>query len=126
MSLSIIAEIRGMGFRPPAKAIIESLKAGAPLELVREPSNEYDPNAVQVWCKPTAIEADCRAELEIKLAGFGTTLEEFDEPPGWFLGYIGKEWAREISPALQREGSSYKATISFSGAGKPQCEVEVE
>lgn len=126
MSLSAIAEIRGMGFRPPAKAIIESLKTGAPLELVREPSNEYDPNAVQVWVKPQAVSDDCRAELEQKLAGYGKTLEDFDEPPGWFLGYVGKEWARELSPELKREGVSYKAIISFSGAGKPQCEVEVE
>lgn len=118
------AEIRGAGFRPPAKAILESLRAGAKLELVREPSNKYDIHAVQVWVKPGAVAEEDREDLEMRLAGYGKTLEDFDEPPSWFLGYVGKEWAQAVSPALQAHGG-YSARLCFTGAGKPACDIEI-
>lgn len=126
MSFAITGEIRGAGFRPPAKAIINCLRAGAALELVREPTNQYDANAVQVWCKPSAVHEEDREKLELELAGFGVTLEEFDEPPGWFLGYLGAPWAKELAPELDREGAVARATLRFSGAGKPEAVIEIE
>ena len=41
-----------VGFKhrgPQFEAAVHALKAGAPLRLVREPTNQYDPNAIQVW-----------------------------------------------------------------------------
>lgn len=122
--MRLTAEIRGMGFHPPAKAILECLRAGAQLELVREPTNKYDPNALQAWIKPSTVQDEDRANLEVLLAGFGKSLEDFDEPPGWMLGFVGKEWAKEISPMMD-QGALTQATLSFSGAGKPQAEIEV-
>lgn len=122
------AEIRGMGFRPPAKAILEALKAGTKLELVQEPTNKFDPYALQVWVEPSAVSADCREELELKLAGYGRTLEEFDEAPQWMLGYVGKEWARQIAEHLsaRQPWPALRAELAFSGEGKPQARIGVE
>ena len=47
----------GAHFRPPAKALIQSLPVGQVLRLSREPDNQYDTNAIQVWlrhCPPLA------------------------------------------------------------------------
>jgi hypothetical protein len=38
----------GMAFRPPAKQILSILPLGTNLILVPEPTNQYDPNAIQV------------------------------------------------------------------------------
>lgn len=50
--------IVGMQFRPvegiPAPTIMTLLPPGTPLYLVRQPDNEYDYNAIQVWIKNTA------------------------------------------------------------------------
>lgn len=34
-----------------AVAFVSSLPRGEPLTLIREPTNQYDPNAVQVWAR---------------------------------------------------------------------------
>lgn len=33
------------------EALVVTLPAGEPLALIREPTNEHDPNAVQVWAR---------------------------------------------------------------------------
>lgn len=38
----------GMKYRN-AEDFVKSLPAGEPLTLVREPDNDFDPNAIQVW-----------------------------------------------------------------------------
>lgn len=119
------ALIMGANFRPPAQAIINALRAGTELKLVREPSNEYDSNAVQIWCKPTDVKPEDRQELDFALAGFGRSLEEFDEAPEWWLGYVAKAVAASVSPMLA-DGASLKATLSFTGAGKAQVEIDYE
>jgi HIRAN domain len=40
--------IVGMEFRK-AVEIVAALQPGAPVTLVREPTNQYDPNAIAVW-----------------------------------------------------------------------------
>lgn len=117
------ALIMGANFRPPAKAIIESLRAGVELQLVREPTNEYDTNAVQIWTKPQSVHQEDRAGLEVALSGYGKSLEDFDEAPEWWLGYVAKAVAASVSPML-KDGASLKATLSFSGAGKAQVEID--
>lgn len=124
--MRLTAEIRGMGFHPPAKAILEVLRTGVGLELVREASNKYDANAVQVWVAPDQVDDEDRSNLEILLAGYGKTLEDFDEAPRWMLGFVGKEFAAQIAPMLDDEaGDEPQATLSFSGAGKPQAEITI-
>lgn len=42
--------LAGLKFRPePVKAHFATLKTGAPLTLKRDPGNQYDKNAIQVW-----------------------------------------------------------------------------
>ena len=125
-SYSDTAEVRGMGFRPPAKAIIEALRPGAELKLVREPSNEYDPHAVQVWVEPSQVREEDHENLAIGLGGYGQTLETFLEAPQWFLGYVGKEWAQHVSPILAQPGVEYTAKLGFNAKGKPTAEIKVE
>ena len=45
-----IYSIVGMKHRD-AEQFVASLPVGEPLRLVREPTNEVDPNAVQVWAR---------------------------------------------------------------------------
>lgn len=127
------AEIRGMHFRlkdpvnpAPAKLLVESLATGAKLELVREPGNEYDPNAVQVWMPQAALPEGWNqkgGEFEIKLAGFGWTLEMVEAAPELMLGFVGKEFAEHISPLMEEE-NEFEATFAVSGKGKPLVKVD--
>ncbi len=41
----------GMQHRPGSWPIINACKTGEPATLVREPSNQYDRNAIQVWIR---------------------------------------------------------------------------
>lgn len=123
--MTITAEIRGMFAKRAAKAILASLPTGATLQLQREPSNQYDANAILVWVSPTEVPPEQRQELELALAGHGLTLEDFDQAPEWCLGYIGKEWAIGLAPLLD-QGLTAAASLAFSGQGKPLAIVEVE
>lgn len=129
----LIAELRGMGFHPPAKALVQVMAAGTMLELEREPTNEYDINAVQVWVTPLAIEAawpeearsDLEKSLEFQLAGYGMSLEQFAETERFLLGYVGKEWAAGLSPRMAREGARTEARFAASGTGKPHVGIRL-
>lgn len=121
-----MAEIRGMGFHPPAKLLIERLRGGAKLKLVREPENKYDPNAIKAFIEPAGVAAEDRDEAFVeKLAGYGLTVEDFDAAPEWMLGYIGKEFAAQMAEQLSAEPEAYSAQLCFSGVGKPQAQVKI-
>ena len=66
----------GSHFVPPAKILLEHLKGGTPLTLVREPENPYDDHAVKVYCKPSDVPLSQREELALKLPGTGNDWEE--------------------------------------------------
>lgn len=52
---SLVALV-GMQHRPQAcRDLLAALPNGEPLQLVREPANEYDPRAVQVWARGLMI-----------------------------------------------------------------------
>lgn len=42
--------IVGMNHRQ-SEQFVAALPAGEPLTLIREPTNQYDPNAIQVWAR---------------------------------------------------------------------------
>lgn len=143
--MNMIAEIRGMHFRlsdpknpAPAKLLIEVLATGTELNLVREPENEYDKNAIQVWLPFAALEEEllqaspdgepsARAvEFEAKLNGYGWTLQQLRDSPELMLGYVGKEWAEVLAPLMDaEEGRVASASFCVSGKGKPQVRVEL-
>ena len=132
MQHELIADLRGMHFRhsdptnpSPAKLLVEALPNGAPLALLREPSNEYDPNAIQAWVSPSALpEGDLLegSEFAEKLAGFGWDLEKLRESPELMLGYVGKEWAALLAPLADR-GVAMTAVFCVNGKGKPATRI---
>jgi len=55
MSKSLVALV-GTQYRPPEAAeLLKGLPNGEPLHLIREPTNKFDRNAVQVWARGVHI-----------------------------------------------------------------------
>jgi hypothetical protein len=121
--------IVGMHFRPPAKALTDSLPAGIALFAKREPENEYDPNAIRVLVKSSEImgisdpTGAITAKLSSALADYGFSLSDIADAECWHLGYIPKEIAKVIAPRLEIE-VEYEGTLTLSPIGKPMIEVE--
>lgn len=111
----------GAYFRPPAQAILKVLPSGAPLTLEREPSNQYDPNAIAVLVETTAIPESAHAALTEALATQGREIEAVLAMPRCHLGYVPKEVA-----ATLRGAGLGKAELAFGADGKPQVKFEVE
>ena len=126
-------QIMGAHFRPPAKAILQSLPSDQTLELRPEPSNPYDPNAVGVWIDAAGIPQEALEELSSTLPGQGCDVETLLEQGWWHLGYIPKEKAADLqtpiglaidanNSAAEDEyqiWSGYPAHLTFTGDGKP-------
>lgn len=91
--------IVGMHFRPPAKAVMAHLPAGASLLLVREPENPYDPNAIKVLVGTDAIPATQAESFAEACATMGREPEDFYDHDGPFhLGYIQAAHAKDVVP----------------------------
>lgn len=79
----------GMSHRLPANAVLGFLPPETSLYFVREPENQYDPNAIQVWLKnPREAIADEEAleSLNVILREAGKDILNWDEP--FMLGYM--------------------------------------
>lgn len=129
------APLVGAHFRPPAKALIQSLPAAYPLELRPEPSNPYDPNAVAVWLDAKFLSEDAIEELTSTLPGCGHDIEEVLSQRWWHIGYMARAEAaiyqQDIGHIIlghnedadvSGEGflwTGYPAKLSFDGTGKP-------
>lgn len=50
-----------------AAQALQHLREGCPLLLIREPSNAYDPNAIQVWVRVGFIKKEQAAQLASKM-----------------------------------------------------------
>lgn len=49
MTINFTCKLAGLSYRPAEiKEIVAKLEAGQPLQLVRDPANKYDTNAVKV------------------------------------------------------------------------------
>ena len=116
----------GAHFRPPAKAIIQSLPSGCPLILRREPDNPYDPHAIQVWVATPNIPAD--GHTSSFLAGFGWTLDQLLAEPEWHLGFLASKppkgqtysaLAPDIAPQLDAGAQATEIALSFDASGNP-------
>lgn len=132
----LTAVLVGMHFRPPAKLILETLPAGAELQLVHEADNPYDGDAVRVYVRLSAVPASQLARLEAELPGFGWSIEEFHQRielgEAFQLGYLaagknkvlkGQEElvSNSIFLAAQEQVSWSECQISlgFSPSGLP-------
>ncbi len=92
-------KIVGSRFRPPAPTILACLNHHQLLELRLEPDNPYDPNAVAVWITDFASDYPEEAmELEFELGEDGKECPDLTAPIR--LGYIPREQAAELAPAI--------------------------
>ena len=81
-------------------ALLASLPQGEPLTLIREPTNKYDSNAVQVWAR------------------------------GHHIGYVKGNQNRDLAMAMDRARTGSSAAVAFHGKlaidGGKQPMVELE
>jgi len=124
-----------MHFRPPAKAILQSLPSAYPLELRPEPTNPYDANAIAVWFDAKHLSDDSMEELRHTLPGMGSDIDDLCITRYWHIGYMARDEAAKHQHAIANiiEGHNedatvsgegfiwlgYPATLGFDGAGKP-------
>jgi len=114
------APLVGAHFRPPAKAILQHLPAGAELRLEREPENPYDASAIKVIVRSALIPESQYAELEIAVQGHGLSLDEVLSQSEHHLGYIAAKSgeSKALAPELDR-GTMPKASLGFDMKGNP-------
>lgn len=133
MRNNLLIPLVGSHFRPPASLVLASLPAGTELRLVPEPTNPYDPGAVQVWVSPASIPDSQYAGLEESLPASGHDLSELLAGPDLMLGYLcaatngkqlGKAPAGEVwvSNADLPEGAS-EGVLVFSSTGQALVSV---
>jgi hypothetical protein len=112
----------GAHFRPPAKAILQILPGGAPLILRCEPTNPYDPNAVQVLVESKSIPEDTHEDLGMHAQGYGFDLEAILAAEEWHLGYVKATEALWLHRKLQGD---HPASLGFLLNGNPAVNVEL-
>lgn len=117
MSIPVV----GAHFRPPAKAIIDSLPAGHELKLIAEPDNQFDPQAIKVEVTTESIK-----KLPPNVLGLMRTLcEQFghdldgllEDYPAIHVGYIPRAMTHEVHPKLTN--GLGEATLGFTSTGRP-------
>lgn len=135
MTHNYMSLLVGAHFRPPAKAIIESLPAGAELGLEPEPSNQYDEYAIKVMVRAEAVPASQQEELREKCFMMGADWDELllsTEP--LFLGYLisannkklGAWTPNTVIGDAISAGDGWTARLGFSDQGEPMVVVSVE
>jgi hypothetical protein len=110
--------IVGARFHPPAQAILCTLPVGTELELLPEPTNPYDANAIMVYVSGEAVPAS--EELDSLASGYGTNSVKIRETPYHHLGYIPRGIAAQLAPF-----SATKGTFALSATGEWLVSVEV-
>lgn len=104
MPLKIIAPCVGGQHHSYSEAINSTvLQTGDEVELVREPSNPYDENAIEVYC---FNERD--PETRIRFLK---------------LGYIAKNFARDLAPLMDK-GTKFRATCLL--LREKSCSIQLE
>lgn len=94
---TVNAPLMGVNFRPAeAKERVKALEIGERLLLEREPSNEYDPNAVKVKTQD-----------------------------GFFIGYVARTNNYEVADHLSRDLPYRCEVLSFLTTLKPDMEIKL-
>lgn len=138
MKLSI--PLVGMHFRPPAAQVLAALPLGTTVQLIPEPSNEYDRNAVRVVVDLHEVGYKT-AVLEAMLTGTGFTLAEVASQP-LQLGYLaatggkpaqggpGNVEALLMMSALEMDAETalppFQGKLSCLPDGRPSVEITNE
>lgn len=117
------APLRGVFHRgrdgSPAPAIVKVLPGGTPFQIVPEPENPYDSNALRVFVKSSDIPEMVHQRLDEEASGYGASLQDILDRPDWFLGYVAKEVA-----AIIKADEILGASLTFAADGKPQVRLE--
>lgn len=115
----------GMFHRPPALAITGALPIGTPLLLVAEPENPYDTNAVAVWLYSKDIpEGNVAERLRETLPAYGIDLETLLSQEVWQLGYIAKNFAKELrEKEIVPIDNPIVGSFSLSSGGAPRVRL---
>lgn len=88
--------VAGVQFRPGAAEVIRGIKEGDELELIPEPTNKYDPNAVAIY--------------------FGED----------HIGYVPKKFSSEISAMIETEPDTTCVATQVNPKNKMWEMLEVE
>lgn len=128
--MSQLQPIVGAKFRPPAAGLLQLLPVGTRLLVRREPQNEYDANALQVILPVDGELTDLALEATDKwdevLGGYGYSVVAICSEPEWHLGYVPKEYARELAPQFDAAGArEVPARLAVSATGLPRVQFEV-
>jgi hypothetical protein len=116
--------IVGAKFRPPAKALLDTLATGTELLARREPSNAYDANAIQVIVRSSAIAPSDAMKLAVEQ--YGRTMDEIRAAEEWQLGYVPREAAASVAPKLDADAITVVVgSLTFSASGVPCIRMEV-
>lgn len=113
----------GAWHRPPAKALINMCSAGTALTLRKEPTNPFDPNAIQVLLRSDLIPEDQFEEQAEALAGFGFDRDAILAEPEWHIGFIPAKDASWLVRKLPDE--DVPATLEFDHEAKPLVKLTV-
>ena len=108
--------IVGAHFRPPAKAIVQVLPSGCPLQVIPEPDNPYDANALKVCVMTSDIPEDQHQALDELAAGYGSSWADIAVQEQWHLGYIPRTDAVNLAPQLSGETAIGELTFNMRGA----------
>lgn len=118
--------IVGAFYRPPAKALIDALPIGTRLQLIAEPDNAFDPNAIAVWLEVKDIPESVHSTLEESLPAFGHSLDTLKAQDAWHLGYLRKEKAKELKDNGFPSAVPVEGSFRTSASGSPMVSFDYE
>lgn len=96
----LLTLVVGMHFNPPAKWLVQVLKAGTELALEKDPGNPYDPNAIKVYLRSGKdIPESQHRRLEELLVGSGYDLVEVTQDVPWMLGHLAASGNKPLAKA---------------------------
>lgn len=114
--------IVGAKFRPPARALLDTLALGTKLWARRESTNQYDPNAIQVLVRSGDFKTNSAMALAVQ--DYGRSIEEIQQAAEWHLGYIPREHASSLAPAMDAaQTPELVGSLTFSATGLPQIRL---
>jgi len=130
------APIVGMAFRPPSAKVLNQLAMGHSLECRRQPENEYDPNAIQVFLhdfnadsKLAHIYQECLEDaLPDDLPAGRNVWNKSALTNPLFLGFVAAKTgeAAIIAKAMDKAGiNSIDGRLSLTLQGSPAVSLEI-
>jgi hypothetical protein len=130
MTTTLTVALVGAHFRPPAKLLLQHLPAGCELTLRAEPTNSYDPKAIQVVLRTSQIPEGQYEALQAELPSMGFSLEDVLGQFEWHLGYIadsdGKACAQSGLPGNREAAGATSGRLAFGPKGEPQIQIDFD